>query len=529
MQFITGTNRHQTYFTTADELVSADNAVRLMDAFIEKLDLQKLGFSGTVHKSEGRPPYAPGVLLKLYLYGYLNKIRSSRKLERECIRNIELQWLLQGLQPNYHTIADFRKIHAVPLQSMFKLYVQFLSDADLLGKKTVGIDGSKFKAVNSKKNNHSQKKIDKYRQFIDDKTAKYLQELDELDKQENVAASDELLLKKEKITEGLAKLKERSIKYDTLQQQLDATEDKQISTTDTDSRSILVTKSIVEVAYNTQNVVDDKHNLIVHTQATNTNDGKALHKAATQAKENLQLKKEDSIMILADKGYHTGAELLQCQQENMITHVAYKDQPSVKHIANEFLVESFTYNTQTDTYTCPAGAVLTSLGTWHNKKGEAAKTSYRFKTYRTDACKTCPLKNQCTKLPKRIIQRSEYQDAVDINDNNIKQNPQYYKRRQAVCEHPFGTIKRHWGYTHTLLKGMQKVNGEMNLIMFCYNFMRTKNILGYEKMLKTIQNWQPDYSKVICPSINGLMRPIYSRNEPPLFLNNYSIPFLKAA
>ncbi len=203
-------------------------------------------------------------------------------------------------------------------------------------------------------------------------------------------------------------------------------------------------------------------------------------------------------MVLADKGYHTGAELKQCQGDNMITHVAYKEQPSVKHIANEFLAESFDYDKQTDSYICPAGAVLTSLGTWHNKKGEANETSYRFKTYRTNACKTCALKHQCTKLPKRIIQRSEYQDAADINDNNIKQNPHYYKRRQAICEHPFGSIKRHWGYTHTLLKGLQKVNGEMNLIMFCYNFMRTKNILGFNKMLQHIQSWQPDYTKVIC-------------------------------
>jgi transposase len=529
MQFIQGTNRQQTYFTTPDEQVSADNAVRLMDAFIDKLELQKLGFTCTIHKSEGRPPYAPAVLLKLYLYGYLNKIRSSRKLEKECNRNIELQWLLQGLQPNYHTIADFRKVHALPLQSMFKLYIQFLSDAGLLGKTTIGIDGSKFKAVNSKKNNYNQKKIDKYRQFIEDKAAKYLQELDELDQQENIFSSDELQLKREKIAQGLAKLKERTIKYDTLQQQLDDTTDKQISINDPDSRSILITKSIVEVAYNTQNAVDDKHNLIVHTQATNTNDGKALHKAAIQAKQNLQLKKQDSLVVLADKGYHTGAELLECQQENMITHVAYKEQPAVKHIANEFLAESFDYDTLTDTYSCPAGAVLTSLGTWHNKKGEAGETSYRFKTYRTDACKTCPLKSQCTKLPKRIIQRSEYQDAVDLNDNNIKQNPQYYKRRQAICEHPFGSIKRHWGYTHTLLKGLQKVNGEMNLIMFCYNFMRTKNILGFEKMLYTIKNWQPDYTKVICPLKNAIIKTIYRRNKPAYFLNNYCFVFLKTA
>jgi transposase len=528
MQFIQGQQRHQTYFATLEDQVAPDNSVRLIDAFIDKLDFPQIGFAKTLHHSEGRPPYAPQVLLKLYLYGYLNKIRSSRKLEKECSRNIELQWLLQNLQPNYHTIADFRKLHAGSLQLLFRLYVHFLSDAGLLGKTTIAVDGSKFKAVNSKKNNYNQKKIDKHQQFIKAKAEKYLQELDELDKLEQTKSKEDLDIKRENIKQGLEKLKERTIKYDMLQQQLNNTTDKQISTTDPDSRSILITKSIVEVAYNVQNAVDDKHNLVVQTQATNTNDGKALHKAATQAKENLQLQKDETIILLADKGYHTGAELQQCQQENMITHVAYKEQPSVKHISTEFLSESFAYDKATDSYICPSGATLTSLGTWHTKKGEANETSYRFKTYRTDACKGCPLKNQCTKLNKRIIQRSEYQDAVDINDNNIKQNPQYYKRRQAIVEHPFGTIKRHFGFTHTLLKGLQKVNGEMNLIMFCYNFMRTKNILGFNKMLEAIKNWQPDYSKIVCALKNVFIKMIYGQHEPASFLQIYPLLFIKA-
>ncbi|MGI8580859.1 MAG: transposase [Chitinophagaceae bacterium] len=205
MQFIQGISRHQTYFATPDDHVSADNPVRLIDAFIDKLDLNQLGFSNTVHKSEGRPPYAPGILLKLYLYGYLNKIRSSRKLEKETTRNTEMQWLLQNLQPNYHTIADFRKAHGKPLAKMFKLYVQFIIDAGLVGKTTIGIDGSKFKAVNSRKNNYNQKKIDKHQQFIEDKAAKYLQELDDLDKQENLAGDDALQIKKEKRADGMKK------------------------------------------------------------------------------------------------------------------------------------------------------------------------------------------------------------------------------------------------------------------------------------------------------------------------------------
>jgi transposase len=529
MQFIQGNNRYQTFFIALEEQVSADNQVRLIDAFVDKLDLQKLGFTNTIHKSEGRPPYAPAVLLKLYLYGYLNKIRSSRKLERECLRNIELQWLLENLQPNYHTIADFRKLHVVPLQSMFRLYVQFLNEAGLLGKTTIGIDGSKFRAVNSRKNNYNQNKIDKHQQFIEDKINKYLQELDELDKQESTIATDELKIRKEKIKQGIATLKERAIKYDSLQQQLNDVTDKQISTTDPDSRGIVTVKNTVEIAYNTQNVVDDKHNLIVHTQATNSSDTRALYQAASQAKQNLQLQKENPLVVLADKGYHTGTELQQCQQDNMVTHVAYKEQPWVKHIANEFLSESFSYDKMTDTYTCPIGAQLTSTGTWHSKKDKGGEIIYRFKTYRTNACKACSLRSHCTILDKRIIQRSEFQDVVDINNNNIKQNPQYYKRRQAICEHPFGTIKRQWSYTYTLLKGLQKVNGEMNLIMFCYNFMRTKNILGFEKMIQAIQNWLPDYDKVIGFVKTALMRLVYMKYKQPVLERLYATLFLRVA
>lgn len=522
MQYIQGANRHQTYFTTLEEAVATDNPVRLIDVFVDKLDIKELGFALPKLKTEGRPPFAPALLLKLYLYGYLNKIRSSRKLERECSRNVELQWLLQGLQPNYHTIADFRKDNAAGLKNMFRLYVQFLGEAGLLGKDIVAVDGSKFRAVNSKKNNYNQNKIDKYSRWIEEKTEAYLTQLDALDAEEN-KTSDDFKIQQSKIKEGLQKLKERKIKYDQLQQQLDATSDRQVSTTDPDSRSILVTKAIVEVAYNVQNAVDDKHNLIVHTEATNTNDGKALHKAAIQAKENLNLKKEDSLILLADKGYHTGAELQHCQEENIITHVAYKEQPSVKHIATAFLSENFTYDKSTDSYTCPAGATLTSLGTWHNKKGEANETSYRFKTYRTNACKTCPLKDQCTKLPKRIIHRSEYQDAVDVNNNNIKQNSSYYKRRQAIVEHPFGTIKRHFGFTHTLMKGLEKVNGEYNLIMFSYNFLRTKNILGFDKMLEALHNWQPNYSKIVCALKNAFLQRIFSQNKRRYFLQQIAV------
>jgi hypothetical protein len=252
--------------------------------------------------------------------------------------------------------------------------------------------------------------------------------------------------------------------------------------------------------------VDAKHNLFVHAEATNINDGKALHRAAMQAKENMGLKKDDSLDVLSDKGYHTGGELQQCHDANIETYVAFKEQPSVKHLQKEFLSTQFIYNKEEDSYTCPAGETLTSLGTWHYKKGEAGETIYRFKTYRTAGCKGCTLKKYCTKLNKRIIHRSEYQDAVDKNNANIRSNPDYYKRRQSICEHPFGTIKRQWGYTYTLMKGLQKINGEMNLIMLVYNIKRTLSILGFEKMMQAIKNWKPDYSKALCRFLSGQIK-----------------------
>src|SRR5215204_2990578 len=329
--------------------------------------------------------------------------------------------------------------------------------------------------------------------MINEKAENYLKELDELDGDET--GDSVASYSKEEVEAALQRLVERKIKYDDLQQQPDNTEEKQISTSDSDSRALIINKNIVEVSYNTQTTVDAKHNLLVHTEATSTNDGKALHRATLQAKQNLNLKKEDAIDVLSDKGYHTGAELQQCHADNIETFVAFKEQPSVKHLQKEFLSTQFAYSKEQDSYTCPAGETLTSLGTWHNKNGDAGETSYRFKTYPTPACKNCSLKRHCTKLNKRIIHRSEYQDAVDRNNKNIRNNPDYYKRRQSICEHPFGTIKRQRGYTYTLMKGLKKVNGEMNLIMLVYNIKRTLTILGSSKMMQALQNWNPDYSR----------------------------------
>lgn len=523
MKIIQGISRQQIQFSSLDDLIAADNAVRIIDAFAEKLELAKLGIkqqsiAASKANAGGAPRFDDRLLLKLYLYGYLNKIRSSRKLEQECHRNAELRWLMQELVPNYHTIAGFRKNHSEALKNLFKLYVQFLNELNLLGKKAIAIDGSKFRAVNSRKNNYNQKKIDKHQAMIHEKADNYLKELDKLDKDETDEGGPSY--RKEEVEAALQRLIERKIKYDDLQQQLDNTEEKQISTSDSESRAIIINRNIVEVSYKTQTAVDAKHHLFVHTEATNINDGKALHRATVQAKENMSLTKKEAMDVLCDKGYHTGAELQQCHDDNIETYVAFKEQPSVKHLQKEFLSTQFIYHKEQDSYTCPAGETLTSLGTWHNKHGDAGETSYRFKTYRTAACKSCSLKKHCTKLNKRIIHRSEYQDAVDRNNERIRNNPDYYKRRQSICEHPFGTIKRQWGYTYTLMKGLKKVNGEMNLIMLVYNIKRTLSILGFTKMREAVQNWKPDYSRIDYCFLQHPLTMIVSQTAAIFFLKN---------
>ena len=257
MKIIEGISRLQMQFTSLDDLVAADNVVRILDAFVEKLDLPKIGieqYGGKQQQSKTNPGGAPRfddkLLLKLYLYGYLNKIRSSRKLEQECYRNVELRWLMQELIPNYHTIADFRKHHAAGLKNLFKLYVHFLDELNLLGKQTLAVDGSKFRAVNSRKNNYNQKKIDKHQAMIAEKAENYLKELNELDSSD-ISDDNGPSYRKEEVEAALQRLMDRKIKYDDLQQQLDNTEEKQISTSDSDSRALIINKNIVEISYNT--------------------------------------------------------------------------------------------------------------------------------------------------------------------------------------------------------------------------------------------------------------------------------------
>ncbi len=487
MQHISGISREQIQFNSLEDYISTEHEVRFIDAFVEQLDMVKLGFRVQTLKKEGRPSFQTSVFLKLYLYGYINGIRSSRKLEKETQRNVEVQWLLHGMKPNYHSISDFRKDNAKALRSLFKLFVLFLKGADLIRGEVVAIDGTKVRANNSKKANYSQKKIDRHMAYIDNKVEEYMQALEETDVRDN----------EEKITDVLGKiekLKERKMNYEILEQKLQASGEPQISTTDEDARALLVQGQVVEVSHNMQAAVDAKYNLVVATHTINRNDRNALKDIALEAKENLNT---ETFTALVDKGYHNGNQIQQCTDANITTIVASPTlvNSNEKGTTEAYMVDKFVYYKETDTYTCPQGETLTTKGTWHKKSRET--TSYQFKKYRTPKCKQCPVRNLCTARADggREIERSEFAEAVEANNKRYKENQDLYKQRQMINEHIFGTMKRQWGYNHTNLRGLEKVNGEHSLIMLVYNIKRAINILTIPTLLEKLKNWKSPYKK----------------------------------
>ena len=486
MQHITGIPRNQMTFASLEDTISTDNPIRFIDAFVENIDLKSLDFTVQTLKSEGRPSFNTKIFLKLYLYGYLNGLRSSRKLEKECARNIEIQWLLCGLVPNYHSISDFRKQNPKGLKKLFKLFVLFLKDADLIAGETLAIDGTKSRAHNSKKANFNQKKIDRHLAYIEERTQEYLTEMDQNDVKEDAIKITDIQAK-------IERLKKNKISYEILQEKLKASGEPQISTTDEDARALLVQGVVVEVSYNIQAAVDNKHNLVVATHTINRNDLNALGEIALEAKENLQV---ETLTVLVDKGYHNGREIAQCKDHNITTIVAHPTPGRSKEsvIQPEYLVAQFQYNKSDDTYKCPQGETLKTTGKWHKKSGRTEQSGYQFKKYRTPACKECPVKHLCTsRTAGREIDRSEYADAVEENNKRYQENPELYRTRQEINEHIFGTIKRQWGYNHTNLTGLEKVNGEHSLIMLVYNIKRTINILGVPDLIAKIKNWKSPY------------------------------------
>lgn len=492
MPIINGLDRTQLSFGSLEDSISSDNEVRFIDAFVDKLDLTSLGvrsLTQTAKQKAGRASYSDALFLKLYLYAYLNGIRSSRKLERETIRNIELQWLLQSLRPNYHSIADFRKINATALKNLFKLFVLFLKDAGLIGGKIMAVDGTKIRGNNSKKNNYNPKKIERHLAYIEEKTQQYLQQLEAADQEEDNSLSISI----NEVQAKLDKLKTHKIKYEQLQQQLEQSKEPQVSTTDPDARALLVRGVVVEIGYNVQAAVDGQHSLVIGTHTINRNDKNALYTISQEAKENIQQK---GITVLADKGYHTAKELQACHDAGIDTIVARQElvNSNEKGTQPAYMVQHFVYHHTDDTYTCPAGQTLHTTGTLHTKKRDK-DISYQFKKYRTSACNACPVQHLCTGRQdgRREIERSEYADAVERNKANYEANGQLYRKRQEINEHIFGTIKRQWNLYYTNLRGLEKVNGEVALIMTVYNMKRARNILGQDKLMEMLHHWTPKY------------------------------------
>lgn len=485
MQHITGISRQQMRFSSLEDAINQDNQVRFIDAFVESINLNKLGFAIQILKKEGRPSYTTQLFLKIYLYGYLNGIRSSRKLANECFRNIEMQWLLEDIGPNYHSISDFRKNNPAALKNLFKLFVSFLKDADLISGEVIAIDGTKSRAHNSKKANFNQKKIDKHLEYIETKTQEYLDALEENDTKETPS-------KIKNIQQKIDRLKKNKLRYELLEEKLKASGEPQISTTDSDARALLVQGQVVEISFNIQAAVDSKHNLIVATHTINKNDRSALSAIAIEAKENLGI---DTFTALVDKGYHNGKQIEICKQANINTIVAQPEQglSNENGTTKDYLVAKFQYDNVTDTYICPEGETLHTTGKWH-KKSSNIRDDYEFKKYRTPKCKECPVKHLCTsRMAGREIVRSQYADAVEENNKRYHENPQLYRKRQEINEHIFGTIKRQWGYNHTNLTGLEKVNGEHSLIMLVYNIKRSINILGIPDLIAKLQEWNPTY------------------------------------
>lgn len=517
-----GIGRTQMMLFCAEQQIGAENPVRVIDAFVEALDLENVGFTIKGKSKEGSPAYSANILLKLYCYGYLNRIRSSRRLEAESHRNIELWWLLEQQKPSYHTISDFRKDNSKALQKTFQAFVQMCRAWALYGAETIAIDGAKFRAQNSKKNNYNQKKITQHLQYIDHKVEDYLTELDRLDQAETQAqqaaqsnqtpeneeptnpqdqdphthSSPNYQTTEEKLLQSLQNKSTQRQKYRQLQEQLDQALEKdgtrQISTTDPDARALPLKMNIVEVSYNLQTAVDDKHNLIAHYDVLNERDDHALANMAKGAKKALQSTK---LKALADKGYHTGSELARCQKSGITTLVSIpKNSASLRK--GKYAKEYFTYDQTSDSYTCPAGKTLTSNGNWYKRKSTGIKRkSYQVKVYKTSyhTCRDCPFAEQCAgssnlkRSKGREIQRSEYDDFIDANRAELESNKALYRRRQAIVEHPFGTLKRGWGYTHTLLKGKERVKGEFGLILTMYNLRRVMSILGISELIKRLK------------------------------------------
>lgn len=488
MKFICGTNRNQGTFLpdTIDDYVSANNPVRVIDAYVESLDMESLGFEKCEPNSTGRPMYNPKDLLKLYLYGYMNRVRSSRNLEIETKRNLEVMWLLSKLSPDYKTIARFRQNNPNALKNVFRHFVKTCMDLGLYGKELIAVDGSKFKAWNTKDRNFTSGKLEDRIKNIDCKIEAYLTLLNETDKND----TDESELSETDIHQILQNLSERKDKYEKIKQQIDRTEVRQVSLTDPDSR-LMKTKDGLDVCLNVQSAVDSKNNMIAEFRVENqVQDKNLMSTVAMEAAETLEV---DTLSVVADAGYDSASDVAKLIMNGFDPHVCGANYdiciPCNQNEAEdvtEYTDGRCVYIPNRNIFICPMGQVLYPHGI--NKKRQIAKY------YNCAACKNCT--HKCTVSRYKIAERQvpasefskEYNDAdLYIKQTKVRADRKITRQRKSIIEHTFGTIKRALGISYLLLRGKEKVTGEISLAFTAFNIKRAINLLGTERLIQAIR------------------------------------------
>jgi transposase len=471
-RFVKGTDRNQsTLFPEClEDWIAEDNPVRAIDLFVEELGLAELGFCGVDPEATGRPSYHPAVLLKLYIYGYLNRVQSSRRLEREAGRNVEVMWLTSRLAPDHKTIADFRKDNGLAIRKVCARFVELCRKMGLLTTASVAIDGSKFKAVNNRDKNFTRAKVERRRAQLEESVARYLSQLDTADRQE---PSEALALKTERLKEKLVKLRSEMQRLAEIEKQMLVSPDQQISLTDPDSRSMATSgRGSGVVGYNVQVAVDTEHHLIVTHEVTNVgSDRSQLANVAQEAKAVLQV---DTLDAVADRGYFHGEEILACDQAGIVVTLP-KPLTSGAKSAGRFGKQDFAYLPEDDVYRCPAGERLRYYYT-NEEDGQM------LRRYWTNACRTCELKHRCTTGTQRRITRWEHEHVLEAVQKRLDENPQAMRQRRETVEHPFGTMKARMGATHFLTKTLPKVATEMALSVLAYNLTRVINIVGVSSL-----------------------------------------------
>ncbi len=476
-RFIEGADRGQStmFPERLEDYVAEDNPARVIDVFVDELDLSQLGFGGVVAEATGRPGYHPSVLLKLYVYGYLNRVQSSRRLEREAGRNVEVMWLTGRLVPDHKTIADFRKDNGPAIRRVCREFVVLCRRLDLLAEALVAIDGSKFKAVNTRDKNFTRAKMKRRLEQIDESVGRYLQQLDSADRQEPSLARS---TKTGRLTDKIAKLKQEMQRLKALEAQMLSSPDQQISLTDADARSMATSgRGSGMVGYNVQAAVDTKHHLIVAHEVTNV--GTDRSQLSTMAKRAKAALEADTLEVVADRGYFSSAEILACEEAG-ITVTLPKPLTSGSKAQGRFGKQDFVYVAEDDVYRCPAGERLAYRYT-NQEKG------LTLRRYWTNVCQACAIRHRCTTGKERRITRWEHEHVLEAVERRLDEHPEKMRQRRQTVEHPFGTIKFWMGATHFQMKTLKRVSTEMALHVLAYNLKRVMNILGIGPLIAAMQ------------------------------------------